>query len=152
MVSYIEFEMTQALGTYSHRYLATEDYLPDAREFAATEGIQLFHYRIEGNKEPFLEIDPGEIRDALIKVLNERYHPGAFPIGFFMARFVKCSGLSFTTTHPLCLVVLIHCLKGRVRKAFLCSAQLALSRFTCSLILKLSFYAAPHRMFDRMPT
>ncbi|RUP48824.1 protein tyrosine phosphatase [Jimgerdemannia flammicorona] len=48
--------------------------------------IRLFHCRMEGNKEPFVEIQQADVRDALVRLLDRRNHP-----------------------------VLIHCLKGKHR-------------------------------------
>lgn len=44
--------------------------------FIECENVQLFHYRMEGNKEPFVEIQQADIRDALVKLLDKRNHPG----------------------------------------------------------------------------
>lgn len=62
-----------------------EDYPPEMQHFVEQEGIQVFHYRTEGNKEPFVEVNPEDITHALVKLLDKRCHP-----------------------------VLIHCLKGKV--------------------------------------
>ncbi|CAO3679141.1 unnamed protein product [Umbelopsis ramanniana] len=67
-------------------YFAMEDLTPDMEQFMREEGIQIFHYRTEGNKEPFQEISTEDINHALVKLLDERSHP-----------------------------VLIHCLKGKHR-------------------------------------
>jgi tyrosine-protein phosphatase SIW14 len=49
------------------------------------QGIQLLHYGIQGNKEPFVDIPDAVIRDALVDLLDSRNHP-----------------------------ILIHCNKGKV--------------------------------------
>lgn len=64
-----------------------EDYPPEMQHFIQHEGLEVFHYRMEGNKEPFIELNPEDITDALTKLLDEKNHP-----------------------------VLIHCLKGKVKK------------------------------------
>lgn len=48
------------------------------RHFIEHEGIELIHYRMEGNKEPFIEISHDDISHALVKLLDERSHPGMF--------------------------------------------------------------------------
>jgi hypothetical protein len=53
-----------------------EDLTPDMELFMREEGIQIFHYRTEGNKEPFQEISTEDINHALVKLLDERSHPG----------------------------------------------------------------------------
>lgn len=60
----------------SCRYFAKEDYPPEMRHFIEHEGIELIHYRMEGNKEPFIEISHDDISHALVKLLDERSHPG----------------------------------------------------------------------------
>lgn len=39
-------------------------------EFLKIHDIELFHFRVTGNKEPFHEIDQKEIASALVKVLD----------------------------------------------------------------------------------
>jgi len=51
------------------------------------EEIKLFHYGIQGNKEPFVDIPPEVIRTALITLLDVSNYP-----------------------------VLIHCNKGKVKE------------------------------------
>jgi tyrosine-protein phosphatase SIW14 len=53
-----------------------EDLTPEMEQFMCEEGIQIFHYRTEGNKEPFLEISTEDINHALVKLLDQRSHPG----------------------------------------------------------------------------
>ena len=53
-----------------------EDLTPDMEQFMQEEGIEIFHYRTEGNKEPFQEISTEDINHALVKLLDERSHPG----------------------------------------------------------------------------
>jgi tyrosine-protein phosphatase SIW14 len=63
-----------------------EDYPSEMQHFVEQEGIEVLHYRTEGNKEPFIEVNPEDITHALVKLLDKRSHP-----------------------------VLIHCLKGKVK-------------------------------------
>lgn len=65
-------------------YLCPDDYTN--QKFLADNDIQMYQYKIKGNKEPFLEISQTDIASALVKVLDQRNHP-----------------------------VLIHCNKGKVR-------------------------------------
>lgn len=75
------------------------------RHFIEHEGIELIHYRMEGNKEPFIEISHDDISHALVKLLDERSHPG-------MCRRKQsvCPPLYWLGNSA----VLIHCLKGKV--------------------------------------
>jgi tyrosine-protein phosphatase SIW14 len=45
-------------------------------EFMQKESIQFFHFRIAGNKEPFVEMDQNEIASALSILVDQRNHPG----------------------------------------------------------------------------
>eukprot|EP00899_Mesostigma_viride_P003972 jgi/Mesvir1/13576/Mv02994-RA.1 len=57
------------------RYLCPEPY-PDAnREFVEKNKIQYFHFGIEGNKEPFVDIPEEVIRSALSVLLDPHNHP-----------------------------------------------------------------------------
>jgi tyrosine-protein phosphatase SIW14 len=49
-------------------YLCPEPYPEANKEFMEKNGINIFHFGIEGNKEPFVDIPEDVIRDAL-KVL-----------------------------------------------------------------------------------
>ncbi|CAO3686351.1 unnamed protein product [Umbelopsis vinacea] len=80
------FPFLRKLGLKTVMYFAMEDLTPEMEQFMCEEGIQIFHYRTEGNKEPFLEISTEDINHALVKLLDQRCHP-----------------------------VLIHCLKGKHR-------------------------------------
>lgn len=53
-----------------------EDYPPEMQHFVEQEGIEVLHYRTEGNKEPFVEVNPEDISHALVKLLDNRSHPG----------------------------------------------------------------------------
>eukprot|EP00246_Nothoceros_aenigmaticus_P001102 TRINITY_DN1144_c0_g1_i2.p1 TRINITY_DN1144_c0_g1~~TRINITY_DN1144_c0_g1_i2.p1 ORF type:complete len:201 (+),score=25.12 TRINITY_DN1144_c0_g1_i2:450-1052(+) len=56
-------------------YLCPEPY-PEANiEFVEKSGIKLFHFGIEGNKEPFVDIPDDVIREALKVLLDVRNHP-----------------------------------------------------------------------------
>lgn len=86
-----------------------EDLTPDMEQFMREEGIQIFHYRTEGNKEPFQEISTEDINHALVKLLDERSHPGEH---YHSKLFLKTPFA--TNADPLEILVLIHCLKGKV--------------------------------------
>lgn len=53
-----------------------EDYPPEMKHFVEHEGIEVLHYRMEGNKEPFVEINSDDINHALTRLLDDRSHPG----------------------------------------------------------------------------
>jgi len=63
------------LGLKSILYLCPEEYSETNQNFLRKHGIKLFHYRIVGNKEPFVDIPEEVIRDALVDLLDERNHP-----------------------------------------------------------------------------
>lgn len=89
-----------------YRYLAMEDYPPEMKHFVEHEGIEVLHYRMEGNKEPFVEINSDDINHALTRLLDDRSHPGKKIVHVFIIRTSSSQRTLFT--------VLIHCLKGKV--------------------------------------
>ncbi|CAH1757109.1 1416_t:CDS:2 [Entrophospora sp. SA101] len=52
------------------RYLSADDFNEDLKQFVEEQQINVFHYRIEPNKEPFVEIEQKELSSALVKVLG----------------------------------------------------------------------------------
>ncbi|CAJ0832968.1 11998_t:CDS:2 [Entrophospora sp. SA101] len=50
-------------------YLSADDFNEDLKQFVEEQQINVFHYRIEPNKEPFVEIEQKELSSALVKVL-----------------------------------------------------------------------------------
>ncbi|KAJ3405074.1 hypothetical protein HDV05_006771 [Chytridiales sp. JEL 0842] len=60
----------KTLKLKSTMYLCSDDHLEDNIKFCEDEGIQMFHYRMKGNKEPFQEIDQKQMAEALAKVLG----------------------------------------------------------------------------------
>jgi tyrosine-protein phosphatase SIW14 len=69
------FPFLRKLRLCSVIYICDDDYTPENMQFLETEGIKLFHIRIIGNKEPFLEIDQRDIASALSQVLDVNNHP-----------------------------------------------------------------------------
>lgn len=59
------------------RYLCPEDYSEVNVEFLKQHGIQLLHFGIAGNKEPFVDIPDEVIRDALVALLGAHHLPEA---------------------------------------------------------------------------
>ena len=55
--------------------LVQDEYSQENASFFDKEGIQFFQIGIPGNKEPFVHIPDGKIRDALKIVLDKRNHP-----------------------------------------------------------------------------
>ncbi|XP_059066003.1 probable tyrosine-protein phosphatase DSP4 isoform X1 [Cryptomeria japonica] len=82
----INFPFLETLHLRSIIYLCPEPYPEANREFIQNHGINLFHFGIEGNKEPFVNIPENVIREALKVLLDVRNHP-----------------------------VLIHCKRGKVK-------------------------------------
>ncbi|KAG0224053.1 hypothetical protein BGW42_005396 [Actinomortierella wolfii] len=69
------FPFLKKLGLKVIVQMSEEDYAPDLQEFLRNEGIRRIHYKIEGNKEPFVEIDEQVISSALANILDSRNHP-----------------------------------------------------------------------------
>eukprot|EP00245_Coleochaete_scutata_P008218 TRINITY_DN245_c0_g2_i1.p1 TRINITY_DN245_c0_g2~~TRINITY_DN245_c0_g2_i1.p1 ORF type:complete len:193 (+),score=34.33 TRINITY_DN245_c0_g2_i1:39-581(+) len=63
------------LGLRSVVYLCPEKYPEVVLDFLEKNNIKLFHFGIEGNKEPFVDIPEDVIRDALQVLLDARNHP-----------------------------------------------------------------------------
>ncbi|KAH8548107.1 tyrosine phosphatase family-domain-containing protein [Umbelopsis sp. PMI_123] len=62
------FPFLRKLGLKTVMYFAMEDLTPDMEQFMQEEGIEIFHYRTEGNKEPFQEISTEDINHALHRI------------------------------------------------------------------------------------
>ncbi|KAF9926431.1 hypothetical protein FBU30_003996 [Linnemannia zychae] len=69
------FPFMKKLGLKVIVQMSEEPYAPDLIEFLNEENIRRIHYKIEGNKEPFIEIDEEVIRSALVNILDARNHP-----------------------------------------------------------------------------
>nr|XP_043630777.1 tyrosine-protein phosphatase DSP1-like [Erigeron canadensis] len=69
------FPFLKALGLRSIVYLCPEAYPEHNLEFLKSNRIQLFHFGIEGTKEPYVDIPEDTIREALKVVLDVRNHP-----------------------------------------------------------------------------
>ncbi|KAG2205976.1 hypothetical protein INT47_005294 [Mucor saturninus] len=70
------FAFLRKLGLKTIMYFAMEDYPSEMQHFVEQEGIEVLHYKTEGNKEPFIEVNPEDISHALVKLLDKRSHPG----------------------------------------------------------------------------
>ncbi|KAI8981559.1 protein-tyrosine phosphatase-like protein [Pilobolus umbonatus] len=62
------FAFLRKLGLKTILYFAIEDYPPEMQHFIEQEGIELVHYRTEGNKEPFVEHRIGCLVGCLRKI------------------------------------------------------------------------------------
>ncbi|KAF9991038.1 hypothetical protein BGZ75_005992 [Mortierella antarctica] len=69
------FPFMRKLGLKVIVQMSEEPYAPDLEEFLERENIRRIHYKIEGNKEPFIEIDEQVISSALVNILDARNHP-----------------------------------------------------------------------------
>ncbi|KAK3812215.1 MAG: tyrosine phosphatase family-domain-containing protein [Benniella sp.] len=69
------FPFMRKLGLKVIVQMSEEPYAPDLEEFLQRENIRRIHYKIEGNKEPFIEIDEEVISSALVNILDSRNHP-----------------------------------------------------------------------------
>jgi len=56
-------------------YLCPEDYAEENADFFASLDTHVYHFKLEGNKEPVVDISEEEIRRALKIVLDRRNHP-----------------------------------------------------------------------------
>ncbi|EQC35196.1 hypothetical protein SDRG_07425 [Saprolegnia diclina VS20] len=65
----------QQLGLRSVLYLCHQEHRPENLVFFEENGIQVFQCPIDGNKEPFLGIDPDSMNTALTHLLDARNHP-----------------------------------------------------------------------------
>ncbi|KAI1317457.1 hypothetical protein EDD11_008394 [Mortierella claussenii] len=69
------FPFMRKLGLKVIVQMSEEPYAPELEEFLEREHIRRIHYKIEGNKEPFIEIDEQVISSALVNILDVRNHP-----------------------------------------------------------------------------
>ncbi|KAL0073748.1 tyrosine phosphatase family-domain-containing protein [Phycomyces blakesleeanus] len=99
------FSFLRKLGLKTIMYFAVEDYPPEMKHFVEHEGIEVLQFRMEGNKEPFVEVNPDDMSQALAKLLDERSHP-----------------------------VLIHCLKGKHRIGCLVGCLRKIQRWSMTSI------------------
>ena len=56
-------------------YLCPEDYAEENADFFSSLDTHVYHFKLEGNKEPVVDISEEEIRRALKIVLDRRNHP-----------------------------------------------------------------------------
>lgn len=56
-------------------YLSEDECSEENIAFMNEENIEFFHVKIQGNKEPFVEIDQAVLAQALCKLLDKRNHP-----------------------------------------------------------------------------
>lgn len=71
----ISFEFLKTLKLRSILYICEDDYSDENLEFLKEQNIKIFHYKIQGNKEPFIEIDHAELAEALANVMDTLNHP-----------------------------------------------------------------------------
>ncbi|CAG8610608.1 6668_t:CDS:2 [Paraglomus brasilianum] len=64
------FPFLKKLGLKTIMYLSSDDFNEELHQFVTDQDIQVFHYKISGNKEPFIEIEQKDISSALVKVLG----------------------------------------------------------------------------------
>lgn len=69
------YPFLKKMGLKSLIFLCPEDYSENGKEFLRTQGITLFHFGIEGNKEPFVDIPVHVIKVALKVLADVRNHP-----------------------------------------------------------------------------
>eukprot|EP00252_Welwitschia_mirabilis_P024201 TRINITY_DN7087_c0_g1_i1.p1 TRINITY_DN7087_c0_g1~~TRINITY_DN7087_c0_g1_i1.p1 ORF type:complete len:188 (+),score=25.71 TRINITY_DN7087_c0_g1_i1:417-980(+) len=71
----INFPFLETLHLRSIVYLCPEDYPEEILAFIQRNGIKLFHFGIEGYKEPFVNIPEDIIQECLKVLLDVRNHP-----------------------------------------------------------------------------
>ncbi|CAG8581577.1 43041_t:CDS:2 [Gigaspora margarita] len=64
------FPFLKKLKLKSIMCLSSDEFHEELSQFVKDQNIQIFHYKIDGNKEPFIEIEQKEISNALVKVLG----------------------------------------------------------------------------------
>ncbi|VVA90031.1 unnamed protein product [Arabis nemorensis] len=116
------FSFLQTLGLRSIIYLCPEPYPESNIQFLKSNGIKLFQFGIEGNKEPFVNIPDHKIRKALKVLLDEKNHP-----------------------------VLIHCKRGKHRTGCLVGCLRKLQKWCLTSIFDeyQRFAAAKARVSDQ---
>ncbi|CAN7064939.1 hypothetical protein IGI04_039458 [Brassica rapa subsp. trilocularis] len=116
------FSFLQTLGLRSIIYLCPEPYPESNIQFLKSNGITLFQFGIEGNKEPFVIIPDQKIRKALNVLLDEKNHP-----------------------------VLIHCKRGKHRTGCLVGCLRKLQKWCLTSIFDeyQRFAAAKARVSDQ---
>ncbi|KAK2377346.1 Phosphotyrosine protein phosphatases superfamily protein [Trifolium repens] len=116
------FSFLQTLGIRSIIYLCPEPYPEANMEFLKSNGIKLYHFGIEGHKEPFVNIPEDTIREALKVLLDVRNHP-----------------------------VIIHCKRGKHRTGCLVGCYRKLQKWCLSSVFDeyQRFAAAKARVSDQ---
>ncbi|CAH8306014.1 unnamed protein product [Eruca vesicaria subsp. sativa] len=116
------FSFLQTLGLRSIIYLCPEPYPESNIQFLKSNGITLYQFGIEGNKEPFVIIPDQKIRKALKVLLDEKNHP-----------------------------VLIHCKRGKHRTGCLVGCLRKLQKWCLTSIFDeyQRFAAAKARVSDQ---
>lgn len=69
------FPFLTKLGIRSIVYLAKESYTSDNTAFFESSGIRVFHYRLNGNKEPFGVMGEEDVAQVIGDLLDRRNHP-----------------------------------------------------------------------------
>lgn len=85
-------------------FLCPDDCSAENMHFYQCEGIDVFQFGIKGNKEPFVDIPPSVVADALRVVLDVRRHPvlihcnkGKHRTGCVVGSLRKVQGWSLTS-------------------------------------------------------
>ncbi|KAK0558749.1 peroxisome assembly protein (Peroxin-2) [Tilletia horrida] len=98
------FDFMQRLGLRSIMYLANEDYRDNVAGWARASGLQIFHFPLEVNKEPFAEMDAGHVANALSAVADKRNLPmlihcnkGKYRVGCLVGCLRRLQGWSHTS-------------------------------------------------------
>ncbi|KAJ1503767.1 hypothetical protein HMI54_004796 [Coelomomyces lativittatus] len=56
-------------------YVCPESYAEENQRFAEENQIQVFHYQIKSNKEPYIEMKEKDVLDVLEKILDPAHRP-----------------------------------------------------------------------------
>ncbi|PWN52765.1 hypothetical protein IE53DRAFT_384776 [Violaceomyces palustris] len=97
------FGFLRGLELKSIMYLASDDYRPNMARFAMEEGIRVFHYSVNMNKEPNTEMNAQDVASALSTVLDRRNLPmlihcnkGKYRVGCLVGILRRLQGWSHT--------------------------------------------------------
>ncbi|RZC50632.1 hypothetical protein C5167_019058 [Papaver somniferum] len=140
------FTFLETLGLRSIIYLCPEPYPAANSEFLKSNGIRLFQFPIEGNKECCANIPEDTIREALkivLVIVIQRPSKHAYGVEFLIS--IVCN--ADVRNHPL----LIHCKRGKHRTGCLVGCLRKSQRWCLSSVFDeyRRFAAAKARITDQ---
>ncbi|EPQ29761.1 uncharacterized protein PFL1_02434 [Pseudozyma flocculosa PF-1] len=98
------FGFLKRLNLKSVMYLANEEYRTNMTTWAQSQGIRIFHFRLDLNKEPLAEMDSTMVTSALLTILDPRNLPmlihcnkGKYRVGCMAGLLRRLQGWSHTS-------------------------------------------------------